>query len=341
MTNNRQPTNLIDWLDSIYYLAYAASVGLIAMVVVLAYVELSDMPSCQPYLAGSVARPFVYRALAPALARVSSDYIPGQVLQAALDNIAIRAAVEQISSQRPVDGVAVLAMLWASLLAALIGLVVILRHYGYPDRWALFGGPLILVAAIILLFTPMAYLYDLPTLALWTWCIVVIIQRRPWWMILSLFVLANISKETSMLLVLVWAAITWDERWSMPWLRRLAALIGAAGAVRLVLLFAFANNPGSVAQWHLPDFIWGWDEKPLAMLLSIIITMGWGLLIAWGWHEKPPELRRALVIMPPLIGLYLLFGMPGELRVFAETSPILIPMILGGSENGISTTNHC
>ena len=102
-------------------------------------------------------------------------------------------------------------------------------------------------------------------------------------------------------------------------------------ALRLVLMFRFMAQPGGVMEFHLPQFIDAWQLLPYNMYMTLAVILGTIGLLAWRWPAKPLELRRAMLLIGlPIMALYLLFGMPGELRVFMELSPIIIPLTIGG-----------
>lgn len=316
---NRQPTNLALAIYSLF-------MSLLALIVLPVYINLGEFQTNSYHLiTGDVGKPFVYRALAPMLSRWLACWLPDVIIRAILDNPALGFAARQLGGPWAVGGAACLIVLYVSMLAALAGLLMILARYGYPRHW--WAAPPVALAGLLLLFTPMAYIYDLPTWALWTWAIVALAYRHDD-IYLVLFAIANSSKETSILLIPIWATVTWPDRRD-SWPRLLAEQIVIAGVTRGVLMLAYWDKPGTAMQWHIIDQI----SRPdmLALVGGIMVITA--IAIGWGWKNKPILLRRALLASAPtLLALYLIWGMPGEIRVFLELTPIVVPLMIWRSD---------
>jgi len=54
-----------------------------------------------------------------------------------------------------------------------------------------------------------------------------------------------------------------------------------------------------------------------------VITLAVGLVVWRSWGAQSESLRRAILILPVFAGLYLVGGIPGEVRGFAELFPVL------------------
>jgi len=318
-TDNPQPTN------HIAAIAILGALGLLAMVVIPVYIQVGhvgDFVGLHRMIIGQAPRPWAYRVLVPRIIGWLSRLPMGVIL----DNPALGAAARRVGGAWPAEGAAAVILLYLALVAALLGLVVIMLHYRYS--WLCLAlAPLLAVAGLLsLVFTPQAFIYDIPTWALWTWAIIALARRRDdWYWYLILFALANMCKETSVLLFPVWLVATWQYRNTTDWPRRMVEQLAVMIVTRGLLLAICWANPGAVAEWHLPDHLgapwWLWG-----LLGGILLAMV--ALIARGWYCKPIILRRGLlVVAPPMIVLYLLFGFPGETRVFLELTPLVIPLL--------------
>ena len=63
--------------------------------------------------------------------------------------------------------------------------------------------------------------------------------------------------------------------------------------------------------------------ETIPSLSSLVMLASVGLLVFASLQDKPVFLRRALVVLPPLVLSYLCLGIYGEVRIFYEAYPIL------------------
>ncbi|MFI5183690.1 MAG: hypothetical protein ACHQNV_04770 [Vicinamibacteria bacterium] len=173
------------------------------------------------------------------------------------------------------------------------------------------------------------YLYDFASLLLFTLALVSLATGRLGLYYL-VFVLGILKKETMILAALVFLAVNRDCLPRPRLLVHCIAQLAIFGALRSALARIFAANPGGAVEWHLVKnlrLMARPDPWSLLMLASV------GILVFARFGEKPPFLRRALVVLPPLVASYLFLGIYGEIRVFYEAYPILF---LLGFENEAS-----
>ena len=90
------------------------------------------------------------------------------------------------------------------------------------------------------------------------------------------------------------------------------------GAVRA----HFAGNPGEGHEYYLPGQIFFFTEH---IVLQILLPMLFAtLLVFYDFHNKPETIRRASVIIAPWLVLFMIGGVPKELRVMLEIYPVVL-----------------
>jgi hypothetical protein len=164
------------------------------------------------------------------------------------------------------------------------------------------------------------YLYDFATLLLFTLALAFLARHRlgPYSLVFGLGVL---NKETMILATLVFLVTGRGHLARRQLLRHSLAQLAVFGAIRLALARVFAGNPGGAVEWHFIKNLRLMAAAPnpwsLLMLASVII------LVFARLGEKPAFVRRALIVVPPLLVLYFFLGIYGEVRVFYEAYPLL------------------
>ncbi len=277
---------------------------------------------------GRAHRPFVERTLVPSTIRVIRRALPRGALGA------IRRTVSGAPLFLPrklgalgwepaflVEYAIAVVVLFALLTAFPFALRrLFLALYDAPRRAAVapLGATLLLPAFFFDRGTH--YLYDFSSLLLFTLALVFLALDRfgPYYVV---FVLGTLNKETMILAPLVFLAVNRDRLSRQELFRHSVAQLAVFGAIRLVLAGIFASNPGGPIELHLVKNLRLMGEAPnpwsLLMLASVAI------LVFAQLGEKPALLRRALIVLPPLVASYLFLGIYGEIRVFYEAYPIL------------------
>lgn len=277
---------------------HAVKLTLLALAgLVIGYIWLTHSGMFSPasgiaaVLAGTADRPFVYRYLAPVLVGM---------LQTATGQSLTVAAVEFVL-------LCFVGWLWA--LRWLAGLVLPAAR---PTLAALLAaGP------VCLLFLAGGYVYDPLTLLLITVCLGLMLAGR-WQLYAVTFVLLCLTRETAILLPAVW--LIWRGRRGWPGLLyQLVVFV----AVRLVLMWRFAGNPGTMFQtWWALHVQWILTYS-LPNVLALTVYGGALAAALWRWRTQPPFLQAAAVIIPAIFAAYWLVGYPGEIRVCLEAYPVL------------------
>jgi hypothetical protein len=234
---------------------------------------------------GTAHRPFVYRALVPFVVRQVSASVPEGV----------RVAIDR-NLRDPVVGIPELRRVgldkvdWVEFLAFLM-----IRR---PPR-----------------STPGAPSAALPESGS-------LLTRPGWALYLALFAVTTFSKETSILLVAIFAVGRFRALPSKSFALLLSAQVLIFLGIRGLLSVQFAANPGGSLTFHLLDHnIW---LKPytIAQFLGFAAI---AVAIARDWASKPPFLRLCLVIIVPTLVLLTLFlGFLDEYRDYYEAYPVVL-----------------
>lgn len=245
--------------------------------------------------AGTAARPFITRSLAPFV-------------------IVWLAAATSWPLERAGAALAYLSAVgWLLALWWLAGAVM--------ERRAAFVAAICAAGPVGLLFVSGGYSYDLPTLALIT-LELALLARGKWTAYLVLFPWAVLCRETALLLVPVY--FLWARRRAQPDRALLATWqLVCFAAIRVGLALTFRGNPGSAFETHLAEhlsFLW---TDPLPNILALAVYGAAILAGLYQWRAQPPFLQAAVVIVPIMFAAYWLVGFPGEIRAVMEAYPVL------------------
>lgn len=166
------------------------------------------------------------------------------------------------------------------------------------------------------------FVYDLPSLALFTLGLALLARGR-WAAFALLFPVAVYSRETAFLLLGV-LALHGRGRLPGPRLAAGLGLLAAAGlAVKIALGLAYAHNPGAPFETHWLAHYAYIKHMPGPSLTALGALAVLIMAALRRWAQLPPFLQAAAVLIPAGLGLYLLFGFPSELRAIGEAFPAL------------------
>jgi hypothetical protein len=197
----------------------------------------------------------------------------------------------------------------------------------------MFGHPLIALATLAfsflsvnaILLLGLSHVYDFGVM-LFASLLLLCLDMRRHLLFTALLALAFLNKET---MILYAGTFFFVNLGRMPLARNLLFFIGQVamfvvihGAVRM----HFAGNEGSGHEYYLPEQIWFFTEHiNLPMLLMLVLSL---LLVFYGFPTKQETLRRACIIIPPWLFLYLVGGVQRELRVVNEILPLLLMLMM-------------
>ena len=169
--------------------------------------------------------------------------------------------------------------------------------------------------------------YDLPTAFLFTLALLFIAKDQIRnYMILFPFICLN--KETAWLLIvfsLVFAQYMNYPKAQRNWLALYQVFIYVG--IMLGLHWYFADNPG-VNAWVEPvKNLLRFIHNPAQTLLHLSVTTFLLFMACKDWYWKPALFRVALLVMgPPLVFGYFIFGQAFEVRVFWEIYPVIVAL---------------
>lgn len=290
-------------------------------------------------------RPFVFRALTPAIVNGVTSLLPAGRVEEIVEWDLTRPIADHPSlaahrrfawgpNPLPAQYVAY-EILWGVVFLLLLAMRHLTRVASFSDSFADWA-PIAALLVLPLSFSRGGYLYDFPELLLATLAVALLLERR-WLLYYACFALACLNKESAVLLVIYFLALF---RGKMA-RRGLGLHVVVHSLVGLPILtwqrLTFASNPGANAEFQLWDnvrfllspapWIRLWD--PYGPLLPFpgpfnvvsIALFGAATLLFWG--EKPRRLRIAFVaMMAVLVPLCMLFGTLDEVRNLSLAFPM-------------------
>lgn len=175
------------------------------------------------------------------------------------------------------------------------------------------------------------YLYDMPSVAFL--CLGLFFQHHQRWTAFAvLLALASLNRESSIMLVMVYAADSWAPRSGAFWGRFLAfTLIWAM--VKAGLTLCFAANPGAGFERHWNDnglfltYPQLWSALFSCSLFLYLVLLTAALAF---WRQLPRLLRVTTLLSALMPVIFFAVGVVYETRLLGETMPLLLPAVLFG-----------
>jgi len=276
---------------------------------------------------GQAWRPFVTRALFPTIVRITSQAIPpsfettiqNKILDSKSKHISIYAK-RTLRWRSPFLREYFVTFFLSIACVFLLSLIMekIWTAMFHPSNPHGYIFSILGLLGLPACFKYYSYIYDFPTLLLYTTCILLIARQRWKWYFL-MFGLSCLNKETAVLLIFVFAIYyircAVSERktyWGFIIIQSLIFLVS-----RMTIAFVFRNNPGSTIEFHFIDH----NLDILTSPWNVEKLVTWGILIAlftFQYRQKPWLLRVAAGMFVPLFLACLLFGCLDELRDYYE-----------------------
>lgn len=247
----------------------------------------------EPMINGTAARPYVYRILTPFIVRIFSNVLN----------------ISPFLSAVFIMFVTMLGALWLILALSKIFLP------QYPHLFAILA-PLGLIPFLL----EQRYIYDFPTLFLFTLALFYLAKRKFYHYIMA-FVLATFSKETSLFL-LIFFVIQFRKMERKQFLLLIFVQVTLYTLIRLALILIFNNNSGSLLEFHLYDHLKAYLHRPInAIVLFFAIISLMGVSVFHSTNRSDFVQNSLLAIGGPTLLLYFFFGVPFEVRIFLESYP--------------------
>ena len=213
----------------------------------------------------------------------------------------------------------------------LYGLMVLLRRWMRHFATATLADLSPLLLGIILPGTFYWYWpYDFAGFFFWTACLLTLVERR-YSLYLLCFILGSLNRETTVLLIGIFAVTQWEE------LGRRRTLLWAAGqgvifvAIALSIRLLVHAPGGEFAEVHLLEnlsFIAGRNALSLfENWMTMLSALGFLWILApWRWRRKSVFLRRACWVLPVAAVANLVLGRLAEPRLWNDWLPIFLAL---------------
>ena len=307
--------------------AYTALTVLLISIVFLVFITKPgingyDHAMFKDMIYGEAYKPFVYRALLPIIVRLVTSVLPPNILTSINQSDLHFGNWEQEFLTE---------YLVASILmcASLIGFSFAMKYlfnglFQAPPRFV-DAVSLVAIAGLPPFFKYYSYLYDFPTLFLFTLGLGLMVRCK-WREFLVLFSVACLNKETAILLTLIFFIYFFKLKTLVSnalLFRLFSCQIGIFLLIRAALVWTFRNNLGSSLEFHLFDHNLMLLRPPYS-LSALVVGLGLSLLVFYKWTEKPAFLKSGIWILAPLFIATLFFGYVDELRDYYEVYPILL-----------------
>jgi hypothetical protein len=166
------------------------------------------------------------------------------------------------------------------------------------------------------------HIYDFPILFIYSLAYY-LLEKKEFGKYLIIFLLASLTKETSIFLVLFFA-IRFRDIERKQFFTILISQVLIFGIIRSILMIVFDSNPGNVVQFHFFEHINSLFNNPFtAVFQYICIIFIFVIGITLNGTNSRFIKDSLLAVGVPIVILYFLFGVPFEIRVFLEIFPVI------------------
>lgn len=279
---------------------------------------------------GAAHKPYVSRALVPLAVRAVAALTPTPVRDGVAASLRGREFVDDVGWY---DGFLYeFALTSLVMLLCLVGFAWVLKRlteavYEFPKAVNNLA-PLAALFLLPLFFRYYSYPYDPATLLLYSMAVLFLVERRFFWFVATV-ALASANKETSILLIPLYAVHEWTHERRTP-VGKLLAVAVAWGVVRGALMWIYRDNPGAILESHFTEHtVWFFAKFPMAMRYTLVVVILFFIPLRDRWRDKPSFLRAGLVVtLVPLVVMGAIFGFVDELRGYYEAFPFLYLLAL-------------
>jgi hypothetical protein len=279
---------------------------------------------------GTAHRPYVTRALVPLVVRALAELTPETIAERVAASLRGREFVGDVEWYD--EYLFEFALATAVMLVCMVLFAWVLRRlsetvYELP-RPVVNLAPIVALVLLPLFFRYYSYPYDPATLLLFSSALLFLIQRRFFWFVVTV-VLASVNKETSVLLIPLFALHEWTRDHRVP-ATRLVLVALSWGLVRGALMWVYRDNPGALVESHFVEHtVWLFSKFPMAMRYTLAVIALFAIPVCHRWRHKPEFLRRGLLVtLLPLVIAGAVFGFVDELRGYYEAFPFLYLLAL-------------
>ena len=274
---------------------------------------------------GQAYKPFVYRALLPTMVRLVTAALPSNI-HTAINHSDLHFGnwEQEFLAEYLVASI----LMCASLIGFGFAVKYLFNGLFQAPSWFVDAVSLAAIAGLPPFFKYYNYLYDFPTLFLFTLSLG-FMARCKWREFLVLFLLACLNKETAILLTFLFVIYFFNRKNLVShalFFQLLFYQLGLFFLIRAGIVWIFRNNPGSSLEFHLFDHNLALLHPPYS-LLTLGAGLALSLLVFYKWNEKPSFLKSGIWILVLLFIATLFFGFLDELRDYYEVYPILLLLV--------------
>jgi hypothetical protein len=316
-----------------WFLAYLYAALLVTHVFANYFgLESYDKASLGTMVKGTAYRPFVTRALVPAMIRGIGAITPREVEIGVAKVVTSRGFIPQL---RPAEYTYATFLFLVLTVAFFVGTAYTLRelvsHYYHPPGWlaGLAGATGVLL--LPLMFRYYNYVYDPATILLASLMALCLAKRQARWLF-YVFVVACVNKETAILALPLFVVFYWKQwpKWAIAAYGSLLVVVWAG--IRAFIGAKYARNAGVNLEMHWEDHQMVLLSKyPMAALYFLVFAIGFILLVRRGWRGAPWEVRAGLLItLVPLFASAATIGYIDELRALYDAYPYMFLAVFPG-----------
>lgn len=296
------------------------------------------------YVDGEAWRPFAYRAFLPQILRGINAVTP-TAAEAPFNRLGLRIAGYGMTgweiksgpqNKYPRDIVWLAALQFASLIGyALVGASLyrsLCRGQASRD-WMI--APTLLLFLVPIICKGLGHIYDF-TVVFFIVCLLRAMVSERHALYLFVFAVSCVNKETTIFMSVAYAAVFFRRIAFFRYAMMLAAQFAIFLVIYSLLRTAFAANPGIGLEVHLYEQIPYFEGHLSSVFASVIFCVASVVLLiflTFRWRTKPQFLRRAAVMILPVLAVVLYGAAPGEVRNLYEIVPLLSMLILCSVES--------
>lgn len=285
---------------------------------------------------GKAWKPFVYRALVPGVTRAINLATPASVKESVTEGISGMLKNSRIAKRLgwPKKLFPENANNYARMVTILIlygclwGYVIFMYKMGtalFPGTTAIrYFAPAFALLAISSFSTRpwTQYIYDIPVLFLASGCYYFMLFKRFRWYI-AFFTLACLNKETTIFILIFFAIWFYKKLDRETYFGLLAMQVMLYAIIKLALTMIFKHNPGPFLDYSLYMMIQG-ELLATANYPRILGVAMIFLLLTYRWQQKTDFLKTVFWIFPLMYVAFIIYGRPGEYRVFFDILPLIV-----------------
>lgn len=169
---------------------------------------------------------------------------------------------------------------------------------------------------LVIFLTRFSNYYDFPS-AFFFLILFILFENKKYLLSAPVFILACLNRETAIILIPV--LFVMSRKVSLPMLFTVIFF-----TVRFMIVFADGNASGQSAYNNILSNFELYARDYLVTVALLLVGAEFVLLVIANTPYLPTNMLIYLgIVLPALLGVYVLFGVPTEVRVFSESMPIL------------------